>query len=173
LNLGFGLKPEQRRRGVLVLRLQGLSEMSIARTFGVSQPTVRAGPAVVAPERREGTAASRPAVVIGESVALYDYLAALALREHDALLVGPHAFSPQWTAVRMQCLKVAMLAEKAKIRLLKEVGLLTRYPFERPCDLPTANEIRARLSAAGVFDICREETEPGASGRKLIPETAA
>ncbi len=151
MNLGFGLKAEERRRGVFVLRLQRLSERSIAELMGVSQPTVsrdlrwwRENGAKELPHRD-------PAIVIGESVALFDYLVSLALGEHDSLLVGPHAFSPRLTSLRMRCLRLAIRVEKAKIRLLRDVGLLTRYPFERPCVFPTANEIRARLAAAGVF----------------------
>lgn len=141
---------EERRRFVLELRLAGTWQKVTAAILGVSQPTVsrdlaywRRHPATLSPPKD-------PAVVIGETVALCEEVRVLALSEHARLTIDPAAAGPAGTEARLECLRVAVAAQRLQVKVLQATGLLGVGVAQQAPEEMTANAIAARLKAAGV-----------------------
>lgn len=148
---GLRLDVDDRRRRVLQFRLAGATQTRTAAVLGVSQPTVSRDLAYWRhnPPAFEG----RPeaAEVIGETVALCEEIRALALDEHARLAVHPAAAGPAGTEARLECLRVAVAAQRLQVKVLQAAGLLVVGAAQQPPEDMSARATARRLEALGVL----------------------
>jgi predicted DNA-binding protein (UPF0251 family) len=121
--LGFDVS--ERRGLALALRVNGATQKTTATMLGVSQQTIsndlkycRRHPVV------ETVHGDDAAVVIGETVEFCEEIRALALLEHARLAVDPAANWAFGTAARLECLRVAILAQRLLIEVLQGAGFI-------------------------------------------------
>ena len=132
---GLSLAAGERRQFALQLRVTGLTQTATAAKLGVSQATIsrdlkRCREHAISDGFRDNAPAT-----IGETVAFYEEVRSLALAEYTRLYLDPRADGPLGTAARLECLRVAVLAERLATELLRDVGLLgarrTRQRFTK------------------------------------------
>jgi hypothetical protein len=121
---GLSLVAGERRQAALQLRITGLTQTATAAKLGVSQATIsrdlkRCRQHAIIDGLRDNAA-----VTIGETVAFYQEVRSLALAEFTQIYLDPKADGPLGTAARLECLRVAVLAERLATELLRDVGLL-------------------------------------------------
>ena len=125
---GLSLPAGERRQFALHLRVSGLTQAATAAKLGVSQATISRDLKCCREHAVSDRFRDSGPVTIGEAVAFYEEVRSLALAEYTRLYLDPRADGPLGTAARLECLRVAMLAERLATELLLRAGLIGARP---------------------------------------------
>ena len=113
---------EERRRDVVRLRMRGLGLRNIAKELGVGHMTIKRDLAAIQEQTKERMSKLDRDIIIAESVSVYEEIETQAWDQFHRCGSG--------TSMKAQFLNVVRAARNDQIRLLTDIGMITRAPQE-------------------------------------------